>query len=286
MKKIKTLDYEEQKKLFDRFSIYTLDSIGVLYEIQGKETPNSFDRIFDKKYEESRDDFEGMNEYPYCSVYENFNLEEIISNFNDLSDLELEYISKLVLETINIIKPDDKEFKIVPKLAEYEKSYADELVKRMTPIANSMIPETIEKFFRKYSITELKAFNSILKYSSLEGIDTIKRIKSEVLNSKLKSYKNNPVSTLTEIPELEVTRIAVEDAYLDDREIEFFRTLIEDALIYLDCFTQFEDYYKTVVENFDINNYPVNEVRTLLNQVIKDQEYKALLKAPENKKTM
>ena len=48
----KLLSYEEEKKLFDKFSLDTLDSIDLLYDAAEQESPTSFSVIFDKKYEE------------------------------------------------------------------------------------------------------------------------------------------------------------------------------------------------------------------------------------------
>lgn len=286
MKRTKTLDYEGLKKLFNKFNIYTLDTIAVLYEINKQDTPGAFDVIFDKKFEESRDDFEGMNEYPYCTKYENFNLQEVINKLNTLSDLELNYITDLVVNAVNTIEPADEAMKLIPKLVEYEKAYADETIIRLTPLENGMTSESIEKFFAKYGINELELFDQIFKYSSHEKITNIKRIQKEVLESKIKRYKNNPVASLNTLPDLELANIANTNKELDDRELEFLHDLVEDASNYLDCIRDYQEYYEEIMENFDINNYPIGEMKTLLNKIRVDEQSRKDDSEPTNKKTM
>ena len=80
----KLLSYEEEKKLFDKFSLDTLDSIDLLYDAAEQESSTSFSVIFDKKYEEevNKGNFEGRNEITRGTRIDNFDITEITDKFD------------------------------------------------------------------------------------------------------------------------------------------------------------------------------------------------------------
>lgn len=131
---------KEQIVFFNKLDIITLDSIFVLYTLQKEDAPNSFYKVYQKKWEEKAQELEGCNEHPYESMIENFNLTEIIETKEELSDKELKYIRKLVSESINAINPKDIEFILIPKLIEYFKICEKENLTR--------IEESIKKYIK------------------------------------------------------------------------------------------------------------------------------------------
>ena len=60
---------EELKKFFERYDIFTLDSLDILIsylnEEEQKEIYPPFNSIYKKKYKEVEREFEGINEYDF-----------------------------------------------------------------------------------------------------------------------------------------------------------------------------------------------------------------------------
>ena len=62
------MNYEEFERLLKDFDVFTLESIGILLSyIDDNKANLIFNKVFNEKYEESRDEFEGMNEYNWFS---------------------------------------------------------------------------------------------------------------------------------------------------------------------------------------------------------------------------
>ena len=84
----KLLSYEEGKKLFDKFSLDTLDSIDLLYDAAEQESSTSFSVIFDKKYEEevNKGNFEGRNEITRGTRIDNFDKKVVCAIYSPKDD--------------------------------------------------------------------------------------------------------------------------------------------------------------------------------------------------------
>ena len=62
------MNYEEFERLLKTFDVFTLESIGILLSYINDSTANFiFNKVFNEKYETSREEFEGMNEYNWFS---------------------------------------------------------------------------------------------------------------------------------------------------------------------------------------------------------------------------
>lgn len=282
MKSNNLLSFEEQKKLFERYDVYTLESLDLIYDIIREDTPLSFSIIFDKKYEENKDNYEGRNEYTYGTRLSNFDISEITKSLNDLSDQELAFISIPIQKAISTINPDQEEIKIIPKLIEFEKVQQASLNNRFTPIFKGMLPKDIKNFFSKFSLSGLEYFDNILDYCNHDRINDIRRVKNEALDTKYKKYKNN-VMTIPTVKNFNLTQFKSSLSSLTDREMEFLHELVENAAMYLSCIQEYSDYYKEEIEDFDLNNYPVKDMNELLDSIEKEQTIiRPLLKAPSN----
>lgn len=282
MKSNNLLSFEDQKKLFERYSIDTLESLDLIYDIIKEDTPLSFSIIFDKKYEENKDNYEGRNEYTYGTRIANFDISEIANSLNDLSDQELAYISTPVIKAISKINPDQQEIDLIPKLIEFEKAQQASLTNRFTPIYKGMLLKDIKNFFSKFSLSGLEYFDNILDYCNHDRINDIRRVKNEALDIKYKKYKNNVMTIPTE-KNFNLTKFKSTFSSLTDREMEFLHELVENAAMYLDCIQEYSDYYKEEIEDFDLNDYPIKDMNELLDSIEKEQTIiRPLLKAPSN----
>ena len=285
MKSNNLLSFEEQKKLFERYSVDTLESLDLIYDIIREDTPLSFSIIFDKKYEENKDNYEGRNEYTYGTRLSNFDISEITNSLNDLSDQELAFISIPIQKAISTINPDQEEIKITPKLIEFEKAQQASLTNRFTPIYKGMLLKDIKNFFSKFSLSGLEYFDNILDYCNHDRIYDIRRVKNEALDIKYKKYKNN-VMTIPTVKNFNLTQFKSTLSSLTDREMEFLHELVENAAMYLFCIQEYSDYYKEENEDFDLNDYPIKDINELLDSIEKEQDKRILDKAPSNIKTM
>lgn len=276
------LDLDGQKKLFNRYNIDTLDSIDLIYDIIGENTPIGFNIIFDKKYEENRDNFEGRNEYTYGTRIDNFDISEITNSLEDLSDEEFAYITRPLFKAISTINPNDEEKIILPKLAEFQTSQSNEVAKRFTPIYKEMLLKDIKSFFFKFSTATLENFDSILDYTNHEQLDDIKRVRDEAYESIKRKYRNNPVASLSNTDNFKFYMFAGNLDKLNDLELGFFHNLVETASMYLDCIQEYSDYYKEEIEDFNLEEYPVKQMSELLDTIEKEKERRILEKAPSN----
>lgn len=279
------LDLDGQKKLFNRYDIYTLDSIDLIYDMIGENTPIGFNIIFDKKYEENRDNFEGRNEYTYGTRVDNFNISEIINSLKDLSDEEFAYITKPILKVISKgIEKSEEIAPILPKLVEFQASQSNEVAKRFTPIYKEMLLKDIKSFFFKFSTATLENFDSILDYTNHEQLDDIKRVRDEAYESIKRKYRNNPVASLSNTDNFKFYMFAGNLDKLNDLELDFFHDLVENASMYLDCIQEYSDYYKEEIEDFNLEEYPIKEMHELLDAIKKEESKRIIEKSPANKK--
>ena len=278
------LDLNEQKKLFDRYSINTLESLELIYEIIGEDTPIGFDIIFNKKYEENRDNYEGRNEYTYGTRLHNFDMSEIMDSLDDLSDQEFAYLTNPLFKALSVIKEDQPEAVLIPKIFAYKMAQEKSLNNRFTPVYKGMLLKDIKSFFFKFSTAALENFDNILDYTNHERLNDIKRVKDEAYDSNIRKYKNNPVTSLSNISCFKFPMFAGCIERLTDLELDFFHDLVETASMYLDCIQDYSDYYKEEIEDFNLADYPVKEMRELLNTIEKEYDRRILLKAPSNEK--
>ena len=284
MKNKSLLEFEDEKKLYEKFSVDTLESLDTLfYYVLDEKTPISFNIVFQKKYDENADNYNGREETTEKMLLDNFDISEITNSLKYLSDNEFEVISKPICKAISITIPSETNTKLAQELIEFEQAHQEEIVKRITPIYKDMLQKDIKNLFSKFSIGGLEFFDNILNYVDHERIDDIKRAKNEALENKYKKYKGN-VTTISDANKVfNLTQFKSSFPALTDLELEFLYGLVEEAALYLNCIKDYSDYYKDEIEGFDINNYPINEVNEIFTLLRQEKSINRLLeKAPEN----
>ena len=265
MKSNSLLSLDEQKKLYERYSVDTLESLDTLYYyIIDEKPPISFNIVYQKKYDENADNYNGREEVTESMLLDNFDISEITNSLKDLSDEELSVISKPIYKAISKTNPCDSESKLIQKLREFDKEFNKEIEKRFTPIYEGMLLKDVRDFFLKFGMIGLENFDTILNYCSHERKEEIRRVKNEAEESKSKKYKNS-VSSLSTMPkDFRIVDFKAVFSTLTDLELEFLHSLVEEAATYLNCIQMYTDYYIDEIEDFDLSNYPIKEVNELL----------------------
>ena len=274
MKKI-NMTYEELRIFFERYNVYTLDSIYIMLNIIGendsKKKNKAFNTAYNKKYNEEKENFEGRNEYDYITMVGNFDLIEITNNINELSDKELGFITDIVKTTMYTLREDRLEKSIEPALDEYLRAYDKEFIKRLKPAISNLTKKEIKEFFNKYNTVELEAFDTILEYTKDYNIRDIRRIKKEVYNTKYNELTNNYEVSVKPI-NFKLSDISKKNKELNNTELDFLHLLVESASLYLDSIQEFDYVYKEVFEEFDSGDYPVLEMSELLDSIEEEKD--------------
>ena len=282
------LKYEEIKKLFERYDMYTLDSIDLIlkfakdYDLD--ETNKAFINVYGKKYNDERENLEGRNEYDYISRLRNFDLDEIINNMEELSKEELEYLNNLVKSAESHIKDTNKESSMLYKLEEFMVYHDKEVMDFLKPTVDYLNEEEIKEFFNKYNVGELELFDLIFENVKSYNIRDIKRIQNQVYDEKYEELTNNfEVGILPEGACVE--SLSKKDKLLNENELNFFHDLVEDAVSYLDSVASFEEEYQAIFEEFDSGDYPVVAMSNLLDDIEVDKKMNFVKKIVKNKKS-
>ena len=262
MKSKITLSFEDQKKLYEKFSVDTLESLDTLYYyVLEEKPPLSFNIVYQKKYEENADNYNGRNEIVESVQIANIDISEITNRIDELSDQELRVISEPIYKAIAIIEPGTE---LVPKLLEFEIKHQQVLTDRVTPIAYGMLSKDIKNFFLKFSLVGLENFDEILNYTHHEGLKEIRRVKNEALEQKHKKYVNNIATSLSTVHNFRITDLKAVATSLTERELNFFLDLVNSASLVLNDIAKDIDKYKSIDKDFNIADYPVKEMSELL----------------------
>ena len=246
------LDYDGQKKLYERYNITTLDSLETVYDVLDINYPIALKVTLQKKYEDNYKNNEDIDEYYYSEKLRNFNISEIIDSLSDLSDEELKIITDPIFKAISSIKPEEQEIVLIPKLIEYQKAHTEEIEKRITPIENGMLLKDIKNFFLKFGFIELENFDRILNYYNHKNINDIKRVKNEALKIKHQKYIDNSVSTLSTIKDYELTKFQTIFNNLTDRELEFLYILVGNASMNLESIQENKSLLQEISKLLDL----------------------------------
>ena len=267
----KLLSYEEEKKLFDKFSLDTLDSIDLLYDAAEQESPTSFSVIFDKKYEEEakKGNFEGRNEITRGTRIDNFDITEITDKFDELTKKERKYIMLLIEVAIDKINPDQTEFKIIPKLAECVKTYAEAVKNETTILSCGMTIGDLEHFFKKFNLAELEVLEPVLVYNDHPDIEEIRKIKEKVHNAKImEASKPGSYRARSTRNSVRINDLQRKNYKLTNKELGLFHDLVEITAGYLDSIELYEEEYQSQNEEFDACYYPLSDqVYSLLDSI-------------------
>ena len=223
------------RKFFDRYDIFTLDSIGILYTASKKKQPIELTSIYKNKFNENKDELEGMNEYTYDTMLSNFNLDKVMESLPDLTDEELSYITNLISSTIYSIESTQKEASIIQKLNDYIKPYIKEFKNRSIFVRENISLSDIKSLFSKYNHFEIDAFNIIFQYIKQDNILEIKNVKNEArqLAAYERRYDNKDYKKAT------IEDLIKKTKELNNRQLETLYTFIAEAVmninIYINC---------------------------------------------------
>ncbi len=267
MESINLEKLQELIDLFKKFNIDTLDSIGILLQYTknlSRETNFAFISVYREKALETRNEFEGINEYDYICKVNNFNLSEIESIVDSLNKEELKYLIILINNAYNNIDKDSIENKILSELK-------DSLDLINSKLNNELTKKELETFFNKYSLQELNTLSMVFEYVHEYSIDKIKMVLKKVYKEKERDmfweYSSGDNSTFNQ------HSIFEKNSLLNNKELNFLYKLVEDSEDFL-SYIQSNEYEYEDLEGFDLNNYPISFV----------QEYQSSLDDEINKR--
>ena len=244
------------KKLFEKLQLFpTLDSIGILIPYTNDESITTvFNTVVRKKYEQCSDEFEGINEYDYICQILNFDISEFNKNIDKFTQTELLYIRKIINNALMDIKENELTNKIIPILNEYKDIGTDKYIEEIK----------IENFFNKYNINELYLFEIILSYNCESYMQKYKEILNKVLRKKKPEININPNCSLSSL----INKVNE----LNDDELKFLYELVENASTYLSSIQDYSYTYEQIIDDFDINEYPVIAMYKLEESLLKELE--------------
>ena len=256
MKKIDLINF------YNKFSIVNLDSIGILlqYNNNSKEEEIAYKKVYEKKFDEKKEEFNGINDYDYLCKIANFEIigkEKLIKFNND----ELLFLREIIENAINKIKKDSLEGNLISILNEYI-----EEINKMLP--EDLLDTELEKLFRKYNYNELDLIKNILKCVKDSDVtktnETIEIIQKEQLKKNKKDFvsPNKPFNYI-------LLNIIRKNKKLSLRELNYLYKLFDDASFYLSSVQEYANEY-----NFEIGieSDIVNSVYKLCEELYKEIE--------------
>ena len=132
-----------------------------------------------------------------------------------------------------------------------------------------MNQEELEIFFNKYSIIELESFNKI--FENVKDYEL-----EEVLKIARKVYKEKSEVCLEEyeIPvrhyNFSALDIAKKNNLLNDKELIFLNTLVENASLFLSSVQDYQEIYKNVIDDFSCDEYEIDKILRLEEELNKE----------------
>lgn len=277
---------EELKKLFEKYDIFTLDSLNILInyldETEKKEIFPAFKSVYTKKYKEVEREFEGINEYDFICKLLNFNIQDIIDSIDTLSKTELHFFNHIIeVAKSKISKHSEENYKLYNSLIMYQEHI--EAYENYANYSKNKIDITdteLEEFFKKYNSVELKNFITILDNARYDwNVYNIFMIYKKILNDK-NIY--NDQETLDNYNEkLEISKISdlrFKNKNLNDKELKFIYTLVDSALSFLNFKNNPDD------ENLIKDIYCLD--KSLYEEMIVRNDYNAEISKKEKSKIL
>lgn len=267
---------EELKKLFEKYDIFTLDSLSILLsyldESELKEIGPVFRNVYKKKYKHIEEEFEGINEYDDKNILLNFDIQNIIDNIILLNKKELDFISHLVsTSSSKIDKTNDENYQMIYYLKNYQHEIAifTEYTKySVNTIDDSFTKKELEKFFEKYDVIELAYMEQIIENARYEyNVYRLYKVYNKVLNSK----SPYDIYTIDEYHEKQKTSrisdIKKKNHLLNKKELTLLKNLIDSFSNILD-----DEYY--------IKEFSILE-NSLIEEIDKRKRQKTITKKPK-----
>lgn len=251
---------EEIKELFEKLELYpTLDSIGLILPYTDNQLiTRAFNIVYNEKYQKCIDEFEGINEYDTICQVLNFDMSELKRKIDLFSKNELIFMQTIIDNALNKINRNEIIAKIIPALEEYKAINTSKL-----------IDETkIENFFNKFDLNNLYALNVILDNNHEPDSEKYKNIFNKVLKEKEKKKEARYYNLLDLLNKME---------NLNDEEFVLFYELVENASLYLASVQENLDVYNNVIEDFNIDEYPINAIYKLQEKLLEKIERKKKL---------
>ncbi len=237
---------EELKELFNKYSIDTLDSLGLLIGLVNTNHMENvliaYKYVYARKFLENSECYEGMNEYDDICMLLNFNMTEVLYNLNKLNDKELEFIISIAEKALMVMESDTKKYSSM--ITELEVLLdrcrnGKAILPSVETADEEFTIKELEYFFRKYTYAELAYMNIIFDYVFGYEMDRIKKVYSKILKEKDDELRDN-----FESPNFYTTNsiysLASENFKLKDKELEMFDELLEAADMCLSNINDFD----------------------------------------------
>jgi len=253
------MNKNEIVKLFNKYNLNTLESIDVLLsyvkEYNLDDTNVAYKRVYQEKYEESRNVFESMNEYDFINKLINFDLIEVMDNAGSLSEKEIIFLQKIIEDSLkNIVNRTELEGNVISKLVDCKNVITDQLVLSEEYEVDKLSDVEIEKLFNKYSINELDVLGSVFKYVKDYDLSNTLKIAEKIYNKKYEECVNNYEVSSENYRAIDITN---KNYLLSAKELKYLHTLVDNASFYLLEIRSDAYEYEDVIDDFDVNSYPV-----------------------------
>lgn len=139
--------------------------------------------------------------------------------------------------------------------------------------------EELENYYNKYDIFELESLKTIMSYVK-EDITQEVEVLNKVYKEKWIPY-DKEFSVPLKPANYSLLNILKKNKDLNDQELDFLYGIVENASFYLSSIQDYQDEYKNVIEDFDIDEYPVLsmfELETALYNELEDRKSKIYVK--------
>lgn len=258
---------EELKKLFEKYDLFTLDSlnilIGYLDESQIKEVYPIFKRVYQEKYKMMEKEFEGINEYDFHDKVLNFDIQDIIDGIESLNKNELNFLDNIVSTALSKIdKKNEVNYKINYCLIKYQEesnAYHKYTIYSKNTIDSNMTDEELKKFFDKYNVIELEHFITLFDNARFDfNVYRLYKIYKMVSNNK-DIYKEYPTSDkyYEALEQSKISDLKYKNKLLNNKELKFLYTLVDSASDFLSFVNNCN--YEDLIMDIDKLDYSIIE---------------------------
>lgn len=134
-----------------------------------------------------------------------------------------------------------------------------------------MTLEEVERFFNKYSLFELYTFKIIMNYSDSVMLDNLK----EEIKILYKVYDKKTINYRSRRPEeigTNMLNILRKNKKLNDKEFDFLYDIVYNTAEYLRSIQDYAYAYETVIEDFTLDDYPIEIMLKLEDKLDEEKE--------------
>ena len=175
---------EELKKFFERYDIFTLDSLNILInyldEEEKKEIYPPFKKVYKNKYKEVEREFEGINEYDFICKLLNFDIKDIIDDIDTLSKKELDFLNHIITVSLSKASKSEENYKMNNNLLECKNNI--DLMEKYA-IKNTTIDDS-------FTEEELEFLNHITKTANSK-VSRTEKLNDKKHDDKVKSQEES-----------------------------------------------------------------------------------------------